>query len=119
MGPVARSSTGMRSRAAASRAVRLGETGTVIGSGGLLCALRANAEQMANGEHEVRAVHGVEVKGVDAGLGEFLHLAGRDGCRHQLAGLGVVVEAFEFFREPVGYGRARASHDVEGLLETC
>jgi len=32
---------------------------------------------MADGEHEVRAVHGVEVKGVDAVLGEFLHLARR------------------------------------------
>src|SRR3982074_2788935 len=102
MVPMAPSSTRMRSQAAASRAARSGETGTVIGSGGFLCALRANAEQMANGEREVRAVHGVEVKGVDAVLGEFLHLAGRDGCRHQLAGLGVVVEAFEFLREPVG-----------------
>src|SRR5712671_1018041 len=112
MVPMAPSSTRIRSRAAASRAVRLGETGTVIGSGGFLCALRANAEQMADGEHEVRAVHGIEVKGVDAVLGEFLDLAGRDGCRHQLAGLGIVVEAFEFFREPVGYGRARAGHEV-------
>src|SRR3981189_1257482 len=117
MVPMAPSSTRMRSRAAASRAVRLGETGTVIGSGGFLCARRANAEQMANGEHEVRAVHGVEVKGVDAVLGELLHLAGCDGCRHQLARFGVVVEAFEFLREPVGYGRARAGHEVAGLLE--
>src|ERR1700694_2036612 len=101
MVPMAPSSTRMRSRAAASRAVRLGETGTVIGSGGFLCALRANAEQMANGEHEVRAVHGVEVKGVDAVLGEFLHLAGCNGCRHQLAGLGVVVAGLDFLRKPV------------------
>src|SRR6202521_5619512 len=99
MVPMAPSSTRMRSRAAASRAVRLGETGTVIGSGGFLCATGANAEQMADGEHEVRAVHGVEVKGVDAVLGEFLHLAGRNRRRHQLAGFGVVVEAFEFLRE--------------------
>src|SRR6267143_299024 len=104
MVPMAPSSTRMRSRAAASRAVRLGETGTVIGSGGFLCALRANAEQMANGEHEVRAVHGVEVKGVDAVLGEFLHLAGRDGCRHQFAGVGIVVEPFEFFSKPRRHG---------------
>src|SRR6267378_989500 len=96
MVPMAPSSTRIRSRAAASRAVRLGETGTVIGSGSFLCALRANAEQMADREHEVGAVHGIEVKGVDAVLGEFLHLACRDGCRHQLARFGVVVEAVEF-----------------------
>src|SRR6266404_4835413 len=105
MVPMAPSSTRMRSRAAASRAVRLGETGTFMGSGGFLCATGSNPEQMADGEHEVRAVHGVEVKGVDAVLGEFLHLAGGDGCRHQLAGLGVVVEPFEFLREPVRHAR--------------
>src|ERR1700682_855947 len=101
MVPMAPSSTKMRSRAAASRAVRFGDTGTFIGSGGFLCALRANTEQMADGEHEVRAVHGVEVKGVDAMLGELLHLAGGNGCRHQLAGLGIVVEPFEFLGKPV------------------
>src|ERR1700761_2437682 len=90
MVPMAPSSTRMRSRAAASRAVRLGETGTVIRSGGFLCAPGADAEQMADREHEVRAVHGVEVKGVDAVLGQFLHLAGRNGRRHQFAGIGIV-----------------------------
>src|SRR5712671_609230 len=108
MVPMAPSSTRMRSRARAMRAVRFSETGTVMGSGGLLCATGPNPEQMADREHEVRAVHGVEVKGVDAVLGEFLHLAGRDGRRHQLAGLGVVVEAVEFFREPVRHGGACA-----------
>src|SRR5216684_6706917 len=83
MVPMAPSSTRMRSRAAASRAVRFSETGTVIGSGGFLCALRADAEQMADGEHEVRAVHGVEMKGIDAVFCQFLHLAGRDGRGHQ------------------------------------
>src|ERR1700709_535604 len=101
MVPMAPSSTRMRSRAAASRAVRLADTGTVIGSSGFLCALRTNPEQMADREHEVRAVHGVEVKGVDALFGEFLHLAGGNGRRHQLAGLGVFVEAVEFRRQPV------------------
>src|SRR6266403_1740255 len=115
MVPMAPSSTRMRSRAAASRAVRLGETGTVIGSGGFLCAMGANAEQMADREHEVGAVHGIEVKGVDAVLGEFLHLAGRDGCRYQLARFGVVVEAVEFLREPVRHGRACAGYEVAGL----
>src|SRR5690349_14393118 len=102
MVPMAPSSTRMRSRAAASRAVRFGETGDVIGSGSLLCAIRANAQQMADREHEVRAVHGVEMEGVDAVLGQLLHLAGRDGGGDQLAGLCVVVETFELVREPSG-----------------
>src|SRR6185436_18691328 len=79
MVPMAPSSTKMRSRAAASRAVRLGEIETLIGSGGFLCAIGTNSQEMADRKHEVRAVHGVEVKGVDAVLGELLHLACRDG----------------------------------------
>src|ERR1700704_2653039 len=86
MVPMAPSSTRMRSRASASKAVRFGDTDMVIGSGGFLCAIGPNPEQMADGEHEVRAVHGVEMKTVDAVLGELLHLAGCDGGRHQLAG---------------------------------
>src|SRR5260221_4811368 len=90
MVPMAPSSTRMRSRAAAIRAVLFGDTGTVIGSGGFLCTIGADAQQMADREHEVRAVHGVEMEGVDAVLGEFLHLAGRDSSGHELARVGVV-----------------------------
>src|ERR1700704_5908041 len=79
MVPMAPSSTRMRWRARSSRAVRFGETGTVIGSGCFPRAVRPHAEQMADGEHEVGAVHGVEVKGIDAVLGELLHLAGGNG----------------------------------------
>src|SRR5258707_4580531 len=117
MVPMAPSSTRMRSRAAASSAVRFSETGTVIGSGGFLCAMGANAQQMADGEHEVGAVHGVEVKGIDAVFCQFLHLAGRDSGGHQLAGIGIVVETLEFFREPVRHRRAGASDKIAGLLE--
>src|ERR1700731_3068012 len=117
MVPMAPSSTRMRSRAAASRAVRFSETGTVIGSGGFLGALGADTEQMADGEHEVRAVHGVEVKGVDAVLGQFLHLAGGDGGGHQLAGVGVVVEALELLRQPVRHAGAGAGDEGARLLE--
>src|SRR3954454_20282981 len=117
MVPMAPSSTRMRSRAAASSWVRLGETDTVIGSGGFLGALGADAEQVADGEHEVGAVHGVEVKSVDAVLGELLHLAGGDGGGHQLPRFGVVVEALEFFREPVRHRGAGAGHEIAGLLE--
>src|SRR5215212_7999042 len=119
--PMAPSSTKMRSRAAASRAVRFGETSietlAVIGSGSFLCAIGANAQQMADREHEVRAVHGVEMKGIDAMFCQFLHLAGGDSCRHQLARLGVVVEAFELVRQPIRYRRARPRHEVARLLE--
>src|SRR6266581_3021063 len=106
MVPMAPSSTRMRSRAAASRAVLFGDTGTVIGSGSFLCAIGADAQQMADREHEVRAVHGVEVKGVDAVLGEFVYLSSGDGRRDELAGLGVVVEPFEFVRQPGRHGGA-------------
>src|SRR5947209_4849615 len=117
MVPMAPSSTKMRSRAAASRAVRLGEIETLIGSGRFLRAIGANAQQMADREHEVRAVHGVEVKGIDAVLGELLHLACRDGGGNQLARLGVVVEAFELVRQPSRHRGARACHEGARLLE--
>src|SRR6267378_3088759 len=117
MVPMAPSSTRMRSRAAASRAVRFSETGTVIGSGGFLCAIGANAQQMADREHEVRAVHGVEVKGIDAVFCQFLHLACSDGRGHQLARFGVVVEAFKFFRQPTRHRGAGARDKIAGLLE--
>src|SRR4051812_659840 len=117
MVPMAPSSTRMRSRAAASRAVRFGDTGAVIGSGSFLCAIGADAQQMADREHEVRAVHGVEMKGVDALLGQLLHLAGRDRCGHQLAGLGIIVEPFELVRQPGRHGGAGAGHEAACLLE--
>src|SRR2546421_8142398 len=74
MVPMAPSSTRMRSRAAAISLVRFGETGAVMGSGGLHCGLRTDAEQMADREYEIGAVHGVEMEGVDAVLGQLLHL---------------------------------------------
>src|SRR5882757_8377446 len=117
MVPMAPSSTRMRSRAAASRAVRFSETGTVIGSGSLLCALRADAEQMADREHEVRAVHGVEMEGVDAAFCQFLHLAGSHRGRHQLSRFGIVVEAVELLRQPVRHRGAGAGNEVARLLE--
>src|ERR1051325_4178464 len=117
MVPMAPSSTRMRWRASANRAVRFGETGTVIGSGGFLRAGGANAEQMADRKHQVGAVHGVEVEGVDAVLGELLHLAGRDGARHQLAGIGVIVETVEFAAVAGRHGGAGAGHKASGLLE--
>src|ERR1700759_4007363 len=92
MVPMAPSSTRMRSRASASRAVRFGATGTVIGSSGFLRAARENTEQMSDREYEIGAVHGVEMECVDAVLGEFLHLAGGYRRGDQLAGVRIVVE---------------------------
>src|SRR5437764_156567 len=88
-----------------------------LNSRGFLRAVGANTEQMADREHQVGAVHGVEVEGVDAVLGELLYLAGRDGCRHQLARIGVIVEAVEFFGKPGWHGGAGAGHKAAGLLE--
>src|SRR5436305_5013865 len=116
MVPMAPSSTRMRSRASASSSVRFG-TGTVIGSRGFLRAIGANAEQMADREHQVGAVHGVEMEGVDAVLGEFLHLAGGNRSCDQLAGVRIVVQPVEFFREPGRHGGAGAGHELAGLLE--
>src|ERR1044071_9587815 len=117
MVPMAPSSTRIRSRAAASRAVRFGDTGALIGSCSFLRAIGANAQQMADREHQVRAVHGVEMKGVEAVLGALSHLAGRDRRGDELARLGVIIEAFELVRQPVRHGRARAGHEVSRLLE--
>src|SRR3981189_730252 len=117
MVPMAPSSTRMRWRASASNSVRFWEVGTVIGSSSFLCAIGADAQQMADREYEVRAVHGVEMKGIDAVLGELLPLAGRAGGGNQLAGFGVVVEAFELVRQPRWHGGPGAGHEAARLLE--
>src|SRR3984957_1253938 len=114
---MAPSSTRIRSRARASSAVRFSEIGTVMRSGGLLRAIGANAEQMADGEHEAGAVHGVEVKGIDAAFCELLDLAGHHGCRDQLAGIRVVAGAFDFSGEPVRHGGAGAGDEITRLFE--
>src|SRR4051794_18649798 len=117
MVPMAPSSTRIRSRAAASRAVLFGDTGTVMGSGSFLCAIGADAQQMADREHEVRAVHGVEMKGVDALFCQLLHLARRNRCGHELPRLGVVVEPFELVGEPGRHTGAGTGHEGARLLE--
>src|SRR5207245_10145199 len=86
-------------------------------SGSFLRAVRTDAEQMADREHEIGAVHGVEMEGIDAMLGELLHLARGNGGRDQLAGFGIVVEALEFLGEPVRHGRAGAGQEGAGRPE--
>src|SRR5581483_10454844 len=80
-----------------------------------LRAVRTDAKQMADREYEIGAVHGVEMEGVDAVLRKLLHLAGRNGCGHQLSRLGVVVEAVEFLRKPVRHAGAGAGDEIAGL----
>src|SRR5712664_2520092 len=75
-------------------------------SGSLLRAVRTDAEQMADREHEIGAVHGVEMEGIDAMLGELLHLARGNGRRDQFPSLGIGVEAVEFLGEPVRHAGA-------------
>src|SRR6185437_2630838 len=118
--PIAPSSTRMRFLAAASSAVRFGEIGTDIrrpSSSSFLGAVRPDAEQVADREHEIGAVHGVEMEGVDAMLGELLHLAGGHRRRHKFACVGIVVESVEFLREPVRHRGAGAGHEVARLPE--
>src|SRR5579871_4859157 len=117
MVPMAPSSTRMRSLAAARNAMCLLETGSVIASGRLLRSRRADAKQMADREHEIGAVHGVEMKGVDAVLVELLHLPRGNRRGDELAGLGVVVEAVKFFGEPVRHRGAGAGNKIPRLLE--
>ena len=50
-------------------------------------------------------------------MASFLHLAGGDRGGDQLAGLGIVVEAFEFVGQPVRHGCAGAGHEIARLLE--
>ena len=110
----------MRSRASAQGG-SLGEGWNghswITGSAAFCAPFGADAEQVADGEHEIGAVHGVEMEGVDAVLCQFLHLAGGDRRGHELAGLGIVVEALELRSEPVRHGGAGAGHEVAGLLE--
>src|SRR3569832_2446899 len=117
MVPMAPSSTRMRSLAAARNAERFGETGRVIASGCLLRAGGADAKQMADRENQIGAVHGVEMKGVDAVLVELLHLSRRNGCSDKLAGLGVVVEAVKLNSQPVRHRGAGAGDEISRLLE--
>ena len=61
---------------------------------------------MRNCEHEIRAVHGIEVKILDPVLEQFLHLSGGDSGRHEFAGFGIVIETVEFLCQPIGQRRA-------------
>src|ERR1700735_4205216 len=117
MVPMAPASTRMRLFAAARNAVRFAVVGKVIASGGLLRAGRADAEQMADRENEIGAVHGVKMKGLDAVLVELLHLPGGNRGGNELAGLGVVVEAVELFSEPIWHRGAGAGDKGSSLLE--
>src|SRR6478752_7525311 len=64
--------------------------------------VRANAEQVADREHEIGAVHCVEVEIGDAVIDEVQHLLGGDRGGDELARGRIVVEAVEALGEPGG-----------------
>ena len=55
---------------------------------------------MADGEHQIGAVHRVKMEILDAVLGELLHLSGDHRGGDQLARLGIVIEAVELLFQP-------------------
>ena len=55
---------------------------------------------MADGEHQVGAVHRIEVQLLDAVVDEVDHLLGADGGGDEAAGGGIVLEAVEPVGEP-------------------
>src|SRR5262249_35956490 len=61
------------------------------------------AEQVTHRVDQVGAVHGVEVEVGDAAIDEIEHLLGGDRGGDELAGGGILVEALEPLREPVGH----------------
>ena len=72
---------------------------------------------MADREHEVGAVHRVEVQVLDAVVDQVEHLLGADGGGDEAAGRRVVLEALEPVGEPLRHARARAAGEIRRLLE--
>src|SRR5271169_4451569 len=72
------------------------------------CDVRANTEQVADREHEIGAVHSVEVEIGDAVIDEVEHLFGGDRGGDELARRRIVVEAFEALGEPGRHGSTTA-----------
>ena len=64
-------------------------------------ALRPHAEQMADGEDEVGAVHRIEVEMVDPLIDEIEDLFGRHGRCDQAPRDRIIVQAFKAFGEPL------------------
>ncbi len=79
--------------------------------------LGAQAHQMADREHEIGAVHGVEVQLLHAMVDEVDHLFGADGSRDQPARRGVVLEPLEPVGEPLRHACPRSPGEIGGLLE--
>ena len=77
----------------------------------------AQAHQMANRKHEIRAVHGVEVQFLNAMIDEIDHLLGAHGRRDQAACRGIVFEAVKSIGEPLRHARPGSAGEIGGLLE--
>src|ERR1700735_350412 len=76
---------------------------------------RAQPDQMADREHQISAVHSVEVQLLDAVVDEIDHLLGADRRRDEAARRGIVLETVKAVSEPLRHARARAAGEIGGL----
>src|ERR1700733_1123082 len=69
---------------------------------------RAQAHQMADREHQVGAVHGVEMQRLDAVVAEIDHLPGAPRRRDKAACRWIILKPIEPVREPLRHARPRS-----------
>src|ERR1700722_16906359 len=79
--------------------------------------LSAQADQMTDREHQIGAVHGVEVQLLDAMVDEVEHLLGAHSRGDETARRRVVFQAIKPVSEPLRHARSRSASEIGGLLE--
>src|SRR5271168_826829 len=72
---------------------------------------------MADREHQIGAVHSVEVKLLNAMVDEIDHLLGAYGRRDEAACRGIVLKTIKPVGEPLRHARPRSPGEIGGLLE--
>src|ERR1700722_5561311 len=77
----------------------------------------AQAHKVADREHQIGAVHGVEVQLLHAMVDEVDHLLGADSRRDESARRWIVLKALEPVSEPLRHARPRSTGKIGGLLE--